>query len=220
MKHIHFIIALMMALSVSAQETTDNKKLRWLFKMSPQDLVNNTLKVGGEFLNTLNSKSISVFLQGIANNTGGGYWNGHQYNGLVTEIIVRKYLLPIQERLNRKDLPYTHGIYFSGFLKGGAYSGDFKGDDTSWDPVTNIRTSTPYQFSFKAKNIAAGFMIGLQRMFWKTISLDVYMGAGYQASQVSYKGTISSYYSSANYYGKPDYSGVIPKFGVLIGLAM
>ena len=205
-------------LNVSAQEAPP--PFKWIFKMSPQHLVLNMLKVESEFFNRPKSRSYQASVQVVSNNDGKGYHCcAFPYNGIGAEFGMRRYILPLQETTTKKGRQLTHGIYLSGFIQGGTYRGDFKGVDSHHDFQTGIRTDVPYEFSTRINNAAIGFTIGLQRIFWRVLSLDAYVGAGYQGNRATINGNQPDGYGYAEI-GAPNYDGVLPKIGLSLGLAL
>jgi hypothetical protein len=195
---------------------------KWIFKMSPQHLTQKVLKVGGEVFNESKTRSYQLFLQAVSDNKNGEYFccDDFGYNGFGTEIGMRRYLLPFKEVTNRRGRQFTQGIYFSGFLQGGLYRGDFEGIDYVYDPGLNTSTPIAYDYTSNVRNVAVGFTIGLHRVIWKVLSLDVYMGAGYQASNEKMTGQkpdLNYYYYLLN---SPRYYGILPKVGVYLGLTL
>lgn len=205
---------------LAAQSQEKEAPQRFMFKMSPQHLFQNTLKVGGEFFRKQGSSSMAIFLHAVSNNADKDpYWL-FPYNGGGTEIAYRKYISPIQSRTTRKGRTFTQGIYFSVFLQGGIYEGDYDFLDVNYDRDTQTFTEERVIYKESAKNMATGFTIGLQQIYWKTLSLDLYLGAGYQAGQSSITGTppddLYTFYKSP--LNDAAYTGVLPKGGLMIGI--
>jgi hypothetical protein len=206
-------------LNVAAQEAQPDYD--GIFKMSPQHLVQQMIQVGGERFNKKKSTSYQGLLKAVSKTQtyfccGNFGYDGYRGGG--AEVSVRKYLMPMQSLTNRRGRQFTQGIYIGGFLQGGSYHGNFSGDETFFDPQTNVRTITPYQYSSKVKNMAAGFTIGLQRILWDVLALDFYVGAGYQASDEVVVGNRPGWY--AFNVTNPSYYGVLPKAGMYVGLTL
>lgn len=194
-----------------------------MFKMSPQQLVRGGLKFGFEKFNKTGTSSIQFYTEGLMNNQRDifAWYNSYLgYNGINLECMIKKYLIPIQEFTNRKGGKYTQGIYLGGFIQGGLYSGEFVGEEIDRDPITNVRTSTPYAYEAKPRNAAAGFTIGVQRLFWKVLAIDAYMGAGFQIAKQNIEGSPASWANKAYNFSDATYRGVIPKFGLVVGLIL
>jgi hypothetical protein len=224
MKSLTIILACKAMTVAFGQTELTEKPIRYIFKTSPQHLVVNVLKVGCEIVNQSGTGSYQVMLHAIANNKNETYWSSSiPYNGFGTELMFKKYLYPLQTITTRKGRQFSQGIYLGGFIQGGIYSGDFEGTDSdySWDETsqTYVRTESDYDYSTKAKNVAAGFTIGFHRVYWKVLSLDAFIGAGYQAGHQKITGTRSEW---AEFYDfkKPHFYGVLPKFGLNLGLVL
>lgn len=226
MKTLCVLIAYLAISSAFSQNEPTEKPIKYIFKMSPQHLAVNVLKVGGEVVNTSGTGSFQLMLQAISNNKNESYWtnNGMPYNGFGTELMFKKYLFPLQKITTRKGRQFSQGIYFGGFLQGGLYSGDFAGTEHTWNwdntTQTYVRTDYDYDFSTKAKNAAAGFVIGLHRVYWKVLSLDAFMGAGYQAGHQKITGNPSEWANELYNFTDPYYYGILPKFGFNLGLVL
>ncbi len=193
---------------------------RYVFKMSPQHLTQNILKAGVEIFNSEHNKSFSILAQAVANNKSKDYYEYNiPYNGFGTELSFKKYLSPFRPAENRKGRMVIQGIYFSSFLQGGIYKGNYDYTEYTWDPQTSTSTPIEVKFSKSAKNIAAGFTIGLQRSLWKVLTFDVYLGAGVQGSQTKIAGVLPGYYYGSGLF-QPDYYGILPKAGLLIGVGL
>jgi hypothetical protein len=226
MKILTTLMACVTYATAFGQTETSEKQIKYIFKMSPQHLVVNMLKVGGEVVNRSGTGSFQLMLQAISNNKNENYWtnSGMPYNGFGAELMFKKYLFPLQTITTRKGRQFSQGIYFAGFLQGGLYSGDFAGTEHTWDwddvTQTYIRSDYDYDFSTKAQNVAAGFTIGLHRVYWKVLSLDAFMGAGYQAGHQKITGNPSEYANELYNFTDPYYYGILPKFGLNLGLAL
>lgn len=215
----------MFSTSLQAQEENAKPAYSWIFKTSPQHLTRNMLKVGGEFFNPTKTKSYSIFLQAVSNNKSNDPYPLDRilpYNGAGIEISFRKYLSPFQEMTSKRGRVFEQGIYFSGFVQAGAYSGDFTYDDYVYNDQTQTYDMITYHYSKSAKNGALGFSIGVQRTFWKVLSLDAYLGAGFQISNLDVEGqTPDQYYGVSDYdLDQPGYYGILPKVGLLLGITL
>jgi len=188
--------------------------------MSPLHLSQNTLKAGGEFFTRQKKSSVILFLHAVSNNSDKDPSWLFPYEGGGAEIAYRKYIAPIQTFTTRKGRSYTQGIYFSAFLQGGVYQGDYDYWDTNYDWITQTRTQEHIVYQESAKNLATGFTIGLQQIYWKILSLDLYLGAGYQIAQSSITGTPANdtYLEYSSALDDAGYAGVLPKGGLLIGI--
>ena len=68
--------------------------------------------------------------------------------------------------------------------------------------------------------MAFGLAIGIQQIFWKVLSFDVFVGAGYQVSDKKIKGDASDWYSDYYDFTDPGYYGILPKIGLHLGLTL
>jgi hypothetical protein len=225
MKTLATLLACVAITVALAQTESTEKPIRYIFKTSPQHLVLNILKVGGEVVNKSRTGSFQLMIHAIANNRNDSYWSSAMpYNGFGTEFTFKKYLFPLQTLTTRKGRQFSQGIYLGGFLQGGIYSGDFEGTDSdySWDDTVQdwVRTETPYDYSTKAQNVAAGFTIGFHRVYWKVLSLDAFIGAGYQSGYQKITGNPSEWADEYYDFAEPHYTGMLPKFGLNLGLVL
>ena len=197
------------------------KPVRFVFKMSPQHLTLNMLKIGGEVFSKTGGTSYQFMLQAASNNrNSNAFGNSFDYNGGGLELTYKKYLSPLQEITTRKGRQFMQGIYFGGFIQGGLYGGDHSYYEWSWDDQTQTNIRTEYNYSTKAKNMAGGFMIGIQRIYWKVLSLDAFIGAGYQVGHQKFTGNPTEWASYVYDFTEPHYYGILPKFGLNIGLKL
>lgn len=218
MKPLLTLVGMLYLAQIAAQTEMPG---RLMFKMSPQHLTMNTLKAGVEVFNRAKPASIVVFVKAASNNAEKEPYPLFPYKGIGLELAHRKYIAPIREATNRKGKPFTQGIYFSLFLQGGAYKGDYDFLDVHYDFVTQVRTETQIKYSESAQQIAAGFTIGLQRIFWKTLAVEAFIGTGYQVGFNRFKGDKPNTPYALRQDSALDnagYSGVIPKGGILLGI--
>lgn len=211
--------------SLWSQGEEEKNNYSWIFKVSPQHLTRNMLKVGGEFFNGKKTRSYSVLLQVVSNNKSNDPYSFDRilpYNGGGVEVSFRKYLSPFQDLTSKRGRAFQQGIYFSGFIQAGTYSGDFQYDDYVYNTQTSTYEIITYQYSKSAQNGALGFSIGVQRTFWKVLSLDAYLGAGYQIANLKNEGqTPEHIYGNYDYdLDQPSYYGILPKVGLLLGITL
>jgi hypothetical protein len=200
---------------------------RALFKLVPQNFVENTLKVGVEVFNGNRSKSYSLYLYGRLDNDNNAnqpnYYGDFYYKGLGSEFQYRKYISPIKLYTTRKGKNYLQGIYVSGYLQGASYVNDGDFIFSSYDPNTGQRSQTLITINETTSNIGTGFTIGVHRTLWNVFFIDAYIGGGVQWSDVNRTTTpsipINGYYG---YYDitDPGYQGIMPKFGLQVGIAL
>jgi hypothetical protein len=223
MKALTTLLACVAISAAFSQTESTEKPVHFIFKMSPQHLFVNTLKVGGEILNEERTKSFQFMINAIANDKKDDdyYWTtGAPYNGLGAELAYKKYLSPMRELTTRRGRQFLQGIYFSGLIQGGGYTRDFEGSDSFWDSQSQTWVTDYYQYSTKVQNIAVGFTIGLHRIYWKVLSLDAYIGAGYQIHNQTTSGETPEYYYEDYGIIYPNYTGILPKFGLSLGLVL
>jgi hypothetical protein len=203
MKRITLILILLSSLGLIAQD----KAKQYMFKMSPQHLSLNMLKVGVERLNNSQTKSFSLYLFGAANHRSQGYIS-FPYSGGGAEIQGRKYLNTFSIKTNSKGQSFSQSVYLAGFAQVGVFR---------WTNTYTDQTSHQY-FD---KNIALGFTIGLQRTFWEVLVIDVFAGGGFQKgwSEASLATPIRWTFNNDRFCG-PGYTGILPKVGLQIGVAL
>lgn len=223
-KHIVLLTLLVFGYSVAGQETPPPS--RSVFKISPQHFTQLQLKVGFERFNKTYSHSFSFYVNALLNSQDiTGYPGG--YDGLGGEFQYRKYIVPLQERTSKKGNIFYRGIYVSGYLQGGHYSGDQSGIYFKHDPVTDTNVRTPYYYTDNIGNWGSGFTIGVQQTLWRKIFLDAYVGGGVQFSDQIRSGSVPddpSWYCIFDPSGSGitalDYQGIMPKIGLLIGVGL
>lgn len=220
-----YLILLMLAAigrSAIGQETPSLS--RSVFKISPQHFTHNQLKIGLERFNPSYSRSFSLFLVGLFDRyENAGHTEG--YNGLGTELQYRKYIVPMTAHTTKKDHIYHRGIYFSGYLQGGYYSGKQTGITSTYDPTTGTHTSSPYDYTDNIRNFGGGITFGFQQTLWSKLFFEAYVGGGLQFSSHSSSGTLPHdpyyyYYYDSNSITSLDYQGMLPKIGILIGIGL
>jgi hypothetical protein len=221
MKKLIILVALAAIRPVFGQTDVVISPSNLIFKMSPQHLALNMLKVGLEKINKSGTRSFQFYLQAVANDKRDNYGGStFGYDGIGVEFMIRKYLSPMQQVTTRKGRQFMQGIYFGGFIQGGIYSGKVDDEWISWDPITQTYSSTTYKYTDKPKNVATGFTIGMQRIYWKVLTLDAYIGAGYQISQQNISGNAPEWAVEYYDFTEANYQGILPKIGITIGLAL
>jgi hypothetical protein len=194
---------------------------RTIFKLSPQHFTHNSLKAGIERFNGNHSGSTAFFLTGMMNNNQNTF-QGDGYNGMAGELQLRKYISPMKSRISKRDNVYHQGIYGAAYFQGGYYSGDFQQYNMFYDPNTgNYERQLQYDYRETVGNWGFGFTIGYQRTLWQVIFMEAFIGGGVQFSSSSVSGVNNddSYY---DYEGitDPSYEGILPKFGLNIGIGL
>jgi hypothetical protein len=227
MKAPLFILLYVASISVFSQEDEVLSTPRLLFKTVPQSFMINTMKVGVEVFNKSRAKSYSLYLSGRLDGDNGApafYYEDDFYQGFGVELQYRKYLNGFTSRKSRRDKEFLQGVYIAGYLTGGTYSN--KGEFTTHqrDFNTGQITSTSYYLEDYIQNYGAGFTIGFHRTFWKVLFFDAYLGGGVQISEINRTldpiTTSEYYFSSYNGITAPGYQGIMPKFGIALGVTL
>lgn len=227
MKAPLFILLSIISIPAFCQDSEELSVPRALFKTTPQSFLTNTLKVGVEVFNKTRTKSYSLYLSGRLDGDNGApafYYEDDFYRGLGGEFWYRKYLNGFSVRKTKRDREFIHGVYVAGYLTGGSYvnKGEFTTNHRDFN--TGQVTSTSYYVDDNILNVGTGFTIGYHRTLWKTLFLDIYIGGGAQISEIDrkYDPITSSdyYYSSYNGIASPGYQGIVPKFGIALGVAL
>jgi hypothetical protein len=199
-----------MLVLLSTNLVAQNADPRYVFKMSPQHLALNILKIGFERINKQRTRSLSFYLNGALNDKQTNpeyYYPSFPYSGVGAEIQTRKYLNTLTSQQSKKGNAFMQSVYLAGFLHGGAYR---------WTDYYLINSVRPRHFD---KSIAVGFAIGLQRTLWEVVVIDAYAGAGMQKgwSDASLEHLIRYSYKNNTFQGA-GYTGVLPKAGLQIGI--
>lgn len=223
-----FQLSLLLLLSTPAlcQDIESLPLPRALFKVTPQNFAENTLKIGTEIFNKSRTKSYSLYVYGrFDGNTSSQpyYYGDDYYKGLGGEFQYRKYISPLQNYTTRKGKTFLQGIYVSGYLQGASYKNEGEFIYYSYDPSTGQQNNYRVTLEESIGNWGTGFTIGVHRTLWKVLYIDAYIGGGIQWSDVirmSNSNLNSFNYSS--YYGitDPAYQGIMPKFGLQLGIAL
>jgi hypothetical protein len=203
------LLVILAYLSIStvliAQEDSEPgfKLPRTVLKISPFQFIVSTLELGIEAFNPAYSRSFN-FSAGFRS----GSFDYDEGNGASLELGYRKYAAPMKYRARGNRESYQ-GVYYSLFVRG-EY---FKGEDSDY------YYSYPDTYTEKIFSIAPGFTIGFQKTLWQVILLDAYVGGGIKFSDVEYLTTYDDYVPYYTIYD-PGYSGIFPKIGVKIGIAL
>lgn len=194
-----------------------------LFKVAPQNFINNALKVGAEFFSKSKERSYLVYLSGSFNPDNNDY--SYYPAGIGVEFQYRKYIAPLTVYTTKRNKEYLQGIYVSGYVQGGSYSAEYSDFNYYYNPANpNQPVPTTYTTEESSYNYGAGFTIGFHRTLWKVLFIDAYLGGGLQGSHVEKTTTPTlppnpytyTYYDITD----PRYSGVLPKFGLQIGVML
>ena len=227
MKVILSVLLSILSIAVLGQSEEISAPPRALFKLVPQNFLENTLKVGFEVFNKNRSKSYSLYLYGRLDNDNNAkqpnYYGDYYYKGLGGEFQYRKYISPIKSYTTRRGKNYLQGIYVSGYLQGACYlnNGDFI--FSSYDSNTGQLSQTLITINESIYNVGTGFAIGVHRTLWNVLFFDAYVGGGVQWSDVNR--TTSPSIPASGYPGyyditDPGYEGIMPKFGLQLGIAL
>lgn len=192
-----------------------------LFKVTPQNFIVSTLKIGTEVFNKSRSKSLQLLLYGRFNTYSRAFCCDYDhYKGVGGELMYRKYISPLKSITTKRNRSYLQGIYVGGYVQGAAYSNKGDYSVTRRDPNTNIYTTTIVNVNESTSNWGTGFTIGVHRAIWSVLFIDAYIGGGIQWSDIN-RVTTPNDVPLNSYYGtilSPGYQGVMPKFGIQIGV--
>lgn len=204
-----------------AQEAAEQQPIsRYIVKLSPQHFTQNSLKAGLESFNKNHSLSVAVFITGRMEKNEDSY-AGEGYDGIAGELQVRKYISPMKTVTSKKNRTFSQGIYGAVYVQGGSYSGDFKSEYSYYDPSGAPVTGVTYDYEDHVGNWGGGFTIGYQKTLWQVIFLEAFIGGGLQFSDRIITGIKPD--PSYFYYDgilDPYYRGILPKFGVNIGIGL
>ena len=194
---------------------------RTVFKLSPQHFTQNSLKGGVERFYKDHSLSVAVFITGRMEKNEGTYY-GEGYDGLAGELQVRKYINPMKAVTSRRNRVFHQGVYAAVYVQGGSYSGDFKSEYSYYDPNTgSLVREVQYDYEDHVGNWGGGFTMGYQKTVWQVIFLEAFIGGGLQFSDRITTGMLPD--ESYFYYDgilDPYYRGILPKFGLNIGIGL
>lgn len=221
------VVLLMVIAKVAVGQDEKDQTPSALFKVVPQNFVDNTLKIGTEFFNKSRSKSVSIFVYGRFDsdpNSGPFYYGENRYKGLGGEAQYRKYISPLQPYVTRRNKNYLRGIYVAGYIQGASYSNEGNYISSHYDRNTGQYTSTVVNVHESIGNWGTGFTIGVHRTLWNVLFIDAYVGGGIQWSDVirTVSPPVNPNYSGYYYTGitSPGYQGIMPKFGIQLGIPL
>lgn len=224
MKTLTALLLLVPVLSFS-QHPDDSDLKRNVLKIAPQQFAVKSLKIGVERFNSRFNKSYSLYLTARKEKSNELQFPAG-YDGLGGEFQYRTYLQPLASYQNRNGKGYHQGIYLSGYIQGNAFSGDQFYLYSYVDPTTGGYFVAPFNRHVSNGNWGTGFTIGLQRVLWEVVTLDAYVGGGFQWSDVIGERygppPLNSEYSlNTTYnYSDPEFQGVLPKAGIHIGIRL
>ncbi|MBL7871336.1 MAG: hypothetical protein JNM78_06980 [Cyclobacteriaceae bacterium] len=230
MRIIAFCVLLLGSTSGLSQDQNEQTLTtpRALFKVAPQNFALNTLKIGTEVFNKSGTKSYSLYLYGRFDGNHESephYYGDDVYKGVGGEFQYRKYVSPMKSYVTRRNKSYLQGIYVSGYVQAASFKqeGDFT--YTTYDWNTGMRNTYSFYVDENTANWGTGFTFGLHRTFWSVLFVDAYLGGGIQWSDTIINYTPSqpipnAYYSSYSGITSPDYQGIMPKFGIQLGILL
>lgn len=223
-KIILFGILLLISRFGFGQQPVEIETPQLLFKVSPQQFTINTLKIGAEVFNSNQTKSISFFLHGRfdKNDSYSSYYDNNQSQGFGGEIQFRKYINPFENQTTKRGRAFLQGIYVGLYLQGGSYQQDSETTNYNYDPNTGQATTTIIRVQESIVNVGSGFTIGVHRTLWKALFIDAYVGGGVQFANLDRTITPTNPNIYYNYVSitDPEYQGILPKFGVMIGVEL
>lgn len=139
-----------------------------------------------------------------------------------SEISYRKYISLMKTLETRRGKSYLQGIYASGYDQGGRFSSEGTITSYTFPPNHAPVITTRYDIQENVTNMGFGFTIGVNRTLWKVLYIDAYVGGGLQfakreLSKPPPPNSFCSFYSDIT---DPGYQGILPKFGLLIGVKL
>jgi hypothetical protein len=210
MKKAIFVLLLLSGAAMHAFSQKVN-----VVKISPQNLVMNTLNLTWERASSSGSKTslnISPFVT---------FYDRINYNDVTEKLAGAGIELGKKLYISRVDSSSPlKGFYASASLSYGFYSADYqRGNDSSY--ISNnyygnytVYTSSGRTYHEDIHRIGADIFIGYQFPIKKVFYVDAFFGAGMRYG-ISSKGDDSDYKYSLLDFG---HSGIIPKAGIKIGL--
>lgn len=209
--------------SVMGQQQEEIALPKFLFKVSPQQFAINTLKIGAEIFNANQTKSVNFFLYGrFDNNNNNGYGSyygsDNQSKGFGGEVQFRKYINPFKNYTTKRGRTFLQGIYVSAYVQSSSYKQDYQYQSYNYNTGGS---PTLIQVKESTLNIGSGFTIGVHRTLWKALFIDAYIGGGMQFA--NYDRSITppdpnEYFYNYSSITDPEYEGILPKFGLMIGV--
>lgn len=224
MKYKMFLLLLVFCSFIANAQETEKKYASTIFKISPQHFASNSIKMGLEFFKNP-TRSFSIYLGARTGNDDPYYSYSNELDGFFAEGQFRKYVKPFEEITTKKNRTFSQGIYVAAFFQGGGYQGDVTYTEPIYSSTGVYLGTTQYKYQQNVVNGAGGFTIGIHRVYWDVLYIDVYVGGGLQLSNLERSGDVPSpntyndYYYSSDFID-PNFQGVIPKIGIQIGLGL
>jgi hypothetical protein len=225
MRIITSCVLILWSISAFSQDEQTLTPPRALFKAAPQNFAINTLKIGTEIFNKVHTKSYSIYVYGRfdSNNASEYYYYGDDfYKGLGGEFQYRKYISPLKSYVTKRNKNYLQGIYISGYVQAAAFKNEGDFIYYNYDPNTGQQYNYTTHVKENVNNWGTGFTLGVHRTLWSILFIDAYLGGGVQWSDLknNYNPAIPMRYYSYSGITSPAYQGIMPKFGIQIGVAL
>ncbi len=213
------------SICVLAQSEQTLTAPRALFKVAPQNFAINTLKIGTEIFNKSRTKSYSLYIFGRFDSNNGSepyYYGDDFYKGLGGEFQYRKYISPLKNYVTKRNKNYLQGIYISGYVQVASYKNEGEFIYYNYDPNTGQQNNYTIKIEDLIRNWGTGFTIGVQRTLWSVLFIDAYIGGGIQWSDTlhGYNPALPISYYSYSGITSPNYQGIMPKFGIQLGVSL
>tara|TARA_B100000287_G_C20654694_1_gene788139 strand:- start:1485 stop:2105 length:621 start_codon:yes stop_codon:yes gene_type:complete len=204
MKKILFLSCLFSFIILKSQNLDNSNTL---IKNSPFHFFDGTFHLSYERAVSTN-KSLNI--SGGFHFRGDNYYNNMQEDiGWNCEIQLRRYLISFDSDV------LLNGIYFSPYFKGGY----FKYKELSYWYINYDSNGDYYdvfypESLFEIKNYQGGLIMGVQMLFKEIIVFDLFLGGGIQYAELNRD---NFYHSNNGIWGR-NYSGVVPRIGLNIGV--
>jgi hypothetical protein len=187
---------------------------RTLFKFSPQHIGLATLLSEVERFNAARSRSYSFgvgvtyqgqFEQPEQTPVRRGFQMGFQY---------RKYIKPLA--IAGKSA--SQGIYVGGFADAGFNrTRELRG----WRPDREDPRRVNHIYSdYETLFFASGFTLGVQRVFWNVLAVDVFAGGGLRLNQIQMVELGERWAMPHQEIYLPEHEGIFPRIGLKVGIAL
>jgi len=182
--------------------------LSFIFKSNLFYYITGTAHLGVEVPFRNNRNSIYFALMG-SDYTKTGNTNKEQYFGPGLELQYRSYL-------GKNSGPTKYPFYYGIHLMGRHLEKYTKHDDSYvWDYNTNTNVFTSgYETNTTMNVYYGGIVLGYQQIIGHAISLDFYIGGGLRLTYYGGENSPTRYKSINDF----DYSGILPKSGIIIGI--
>jgi hypothetical protein len=204
MKKIFFGLLLSVSLTAFSQgiKYTKNDTIRYIIKSEVPRFFAGTFWTGVEY--PLQNKK-SIYISGIAT-YGSNFDSDRQLIGYGGEFQYRSYL-------GKGDFATNYPIYLAGqFMY--RHIDRYQLSYTSvMDPITSLYTSSQTETKDAFNVYYAGLLFGCQIFVNQIFTVDMNFGGGLRLSQASGAKSFTKYKNIADL----DYSGVIPRIGIVIG---